>query len=192
MTTPLELPIQHWERLANGTAPSDERPNSSNCALCQTHYNPGNSSACAGCPVYEHTGRDGCEGTPFLAAHRRYGSPEFRAAAQVEADFLKALRKPTPLELSIAHWYRIWKGEETRMDSAACALCQTYRRPEGATYAERCNTCPVCQHTGLQDCLGTPYGEVNNLHHEDPEFAEAAKEELDFLMSLLPTPPSET
>lgn len=91
----LELSIAHWIRLAAGQRHPGEYPNSDNCALCQEFL----AKDCEGCPVAERTGAMLCIRSPYedaASAANRYGydSPEFKAAAQAELDFLISLRKP--------------------------------------------------------------------------------------------------
>lgn len=94
----LEKSIEHWERMRIGTQCEGEEPDAISCALCRTF--PDN---CSGCPVNNVTGR-GCSKSPYYDARfawEEFGpnSPEFRAAAQKELDFLKSLR-PTADSIS--------------------------------------------------------------------------------------------
>lgn len=89
--TALDESIAHWERLATGNREEGENPSASHCALCRNH------NRCEGCPVNEATGNHGCSLTPYFDANfacleHGLDSPEFRAAAQKELDFLKSLR----------------------------------------------------------------------------------------------------
>lgn len=91
----LEESIAHWERLAAGTQAADETVSSYSCALCREFFAV--NRRCDGCPVDDRTGAGCTDDSPWLEAYwsaNHYGinSPEFRAAAQRELDFLKSLR----------------------------------------------------------------------------------------------------
>ena len=64
------------------------------CALCSLFIR---DIFCDGCPVYEHTGKHGCEGTPYGAVSKaKWGSREslpvaWQDACEVEAKFLESL-----------------------------------------------------------------------------------------------------
>lgn len=61
MEEALEKSIAKWESIVEGTGMDAAREN---CALCEL-FNTGNG--CDGCPVYENTGENYCEGTPYIA-----------------------------------------------------------------------------------------------------------------------------
>jgi len=83
---PLEVSIQKWEDIVNGTG---HDLHASNCALCHTH------PSCIGCPIKELTGQEECEGTPYYKYHTAYGFTDKQEAAKEELEFLKSLR-PKP------------------------------------------------------------------------------------------------
>lgn len=88
----LKKSIEHWERLATSTAEDGEGVMSSSCPLCRLFLD----KACGGCPVPKKTGRALCSRTPWAYAHAAYmedgkNSPQFRAAAQKELEFLRSL-----------------------------------------------------------------------------------------------------
>ena len=89
---PLELSIEKWKDILDGTG-TDEETN--NCALCITH-----STTCHSCPVYKKTKLSGCNGSPFSVWHNHKRlcdkgtttCSECRRIAQDELKFLKSLR----------------------------------------------------------------------------------------------------
>jgi hypothetical protein len=99
--TALKQSIAHWERLVSGNRLSNEYIGIYDCALCLKFFDDG----CVGCPVYEKTGEPFCDGSSFMQAHNiiyilrlkglfkqeALDSPEFKAAAQEELDFLRSL-----------------------------------------------------------------------------------------------------
>ena len=90
----LHKAIVHWERMHDLGSASREAPTATACALCQKFL--GISEVCKKCPVMEKTGFIRCLNTPYRRAVRMYqlygiGSPEFKAAAQDEINFLKSL-----------------------------------------------------------------------------------------------------
>lgn len=52
--------IRKWQRIVNGTGIDD---GTENCACCKKWNHHGNR--CVGCPIFQFTGRRGCEGTPY-------------------------------------------------------------------------------------------------------------------------------
>ena len=96
--------IEKWEAIVAGTG---EDQGIVNCPLCALFYRDG-CSACSGCPVAKAAGREGCEGTPYIAwTHAEDNgtirldsgrvSARLKRLAQAELDFLKGLlpkRKP--------------------------------------------------------------------------------------------------
>lgn len=104
----LKASIAHWRRLATGKRRLFERPAAEDCALCakfcrQLVNQWGRiSGTCDGCPVKNRTGRNTCLGTPYKAARNKwliYGadSPEFKAAAKEELEFLESLLPKTTI-----------------------------------------------------------------------------------------------
>jgi hypothetical protein len=95
--------IKKWEGVVAGTTPD---LGSDNCALCKM-FITGNGNPCLGCPVMEHTGQILCAGTPYREWARackfgdndRATTPELKALAQAELDFLKSLRVPARTNL---------------------------------------------------------------------------------------------
>lgn len=93
----LELSIQKWEAIVAGTG--GDR-GSHDCELCTMFLR---HDFCRGCPVFQRTGRESCCGTPWdkwtllvkdqsFHGGRWANTPEQKAAAQDELDFLKSLR----------------------------------------------------------------------------------------------------
>ena len=82
--------IDHWKDYENG---EEERfPTASLCALCSLFYDKN----CNGCPVILKTNKQICLETPYIDAanaYRMHGpkSPEFKAAAKLEREFLESL-----------------------------------------------------------------------------------------------------
>jgi hypothetical protein len=88
------------------------------------------------------------------------------------------------LKGSIAKWRAIvaGTGEESGIyDCPLCALFHPRRAPEPTPPAP-CAGCPVMERTGQAYCAGSPYDRWD----EGDDDAAVAKEELDFLCSLLP------
>ena len=93
----LKASIRHWKRMAAGKRRNKESPTADHCALCKEFQdNFGDPDFCTGCPVSEKTKLTGCLGTPFSEAWRAWrncggDSPEFKAAARKEIEFLESL-----------------------------------------------------------------------------------------------------
>ena len=100
------------------------------------------------------------------------------------------------LRESIKHWEENVAAQDPKevgVLASDCALCIKFF-DFGA-----CNGCPVAKRTGLARCNGTPFEEAFDAEAywwKNPSSAEAkatfksaAQAELDFLKSLLPTPP---
>lgn len=94
------------------------------------------------------------------------------------------------LRASIAKWDKIAEGKGGSRGEKNCALCKLYWRDD-------CERCPVMLRTGKEFCQGTPYEGFGKLaaYHltqgeiaRTPEAKARAKEEADFLRSLLPPP----
>lgn len=85
------------------------------------------------------------------------------------------------LKGSIAKWEAIVEGTGTDKGTENCPLCRLFHQDYTDKGPETCcDGCPVFEHTGVRSCGGTPY----SRYEDDDE--ETAKEELDFLKSLLP------
>lgn len=88
----LKSSIRHWERLLIG---ADTYMGPGYCRLCkifnERHW-------CAGCPVYEKTGKRWCEGTPYLKASEahRQGQAATRKELPLIFDELRFLRSLLP------------------------------------------------------------------------------------------------
>lgn len=103
--------IKHWDQNAKVTDLALASIAPTACALCRIYNNPSTSVDCVGCPVYKHTGKPGCRGTPYEEARGilmdwRNTSAEwyqnelkerFLVVAHKEADFLRSLLpEPAP------------------------------------------------------------------------------------------------
>ena len=90
------------------------------------------------------------------------------------------------LNKSIDKWERLASNgydEETRITAKECPLCRRFRK-NGVL---RCWLCPVYEKTKRSLCQGTPYEDaVLFLHYKRDDFRRAARDEVDFLRSLLP------
>ena len=100
-------------------------------------------------------------------------------------------RALTALRGSIAKWQAIVNGTGTDEGTSNCPLCQEFYYE--ASGLDACFGCPVSTQTGEICCDNTPYraayyaldgkGKLANT----PAKVAAAQDELDFLISLLPT-----
>lgn len=99
----------------------------------------------------------------------------------MDAETLEALKG------SIAKWEAIVAGTGVDKGPDNCPLCQRFWR------ASNCIGCPVFEATGLINCGGTPYEDYERAYDDDDREARdvAAREELDFLKSLLPSDSNE-
>lgn len=102
----LEASIKHWEENLAAEHPAQASVWGNKCALCQL-FNYGTDEDCIHedygmCPVYEKTGENNCEESPWedaRAAYLRwnaYGNDkitQWKEAAQAELDFLCSLRE---------------------------------------------------------------------------------------------------
>ena len=87
---------------------------------------------------------------------------------------------------SIEKWEAIVAGTGVDRGSENCPLCKMFFK------AEECTGCPVMQKTGRPFCRGTPYDTFSR--HADflrgkisrEQQLAAARDELEFLKSLLP------
>ena len=96
--------IAKWEAIVDGSGTDNGQKD---CPLCQIFdqepEDPDEYEPCAGCPVAEETGMDGCSGTPYTSWRNSHPSLNFpyrvdtneqRACAQAELDFLRSLLPP--------------------------------------------------------------------------------------------------
>ncbi len=90
--SPLELAIEKWYDIKAGR---HNNIGPSTCALCYVYWR----HDCVGCPIYEETGCDGCEHTPYepFFDHHENCKEENCARcselAQDEIEFLESLRR---------------------------------------------------------------------------------------------------
>jgi len=95
--TALRASIKHWERLLLG---HDTLMGPGACPLCQEFKTV--DEECDGCPVYEHTGKPYCMGTPYdnAADHHKQGRSVRTARGLVaiwkELQFLRSLLPDKP------------------------------------------------------------------------------------------------
>lgn len=99
-------------------------------------------------------------------------------------------RTLTALKESIEHWRRLASGNrlpKENTDAECCALCAAF---VDLSDDDECHGCPVFERTDEHFCETTPYSIANLAAYDfgldTPEFKQAAKAELDFLISLLP------
>ena len=108
--TPLEESIEHWKRLATGTAEPGEKIGMLSCALCKVYapVDMAEKDCCIGCPVSNRTGKRWCTGCPYGAISdytdlpENFGrtfskikaDPEFQRLAKLELEFLQSLLCP--------------------------------------------------------------------------------------------------
>jgi len=95
---PIELSIEKWEDIVNGTGRDLQ---ADNCALCEVHRGP-TSLECGDCPIVKKVNDFGCAGTPYA----KYVETKLERYAKEELEFLKSLR-PTP-ELNVVEKFREW------------------------------------------------------------------------------------
>lgn len=95
--TALKGSIKKWEDIVAGHG-ADLGP--TNCPLCIEFYGNEFGKDCSGCPVYEHTGKIHCGGTPYsdfyagpipISGHSPEDREELTQQAQAELDFLRSL-----------------------------------------------------------------------------------------------------
>lgn len=90
----LEMSIAHWERVMDDPrcTPTGLRY----CKLCYV-YKSGQNYECYGCPVFTHTDKICCKGTPFhkftAAVRSKEGIKLLRKLADDELQFLISLRE---------------------------------------------------------------------------------------------------
>jgi hypothetical protein len=88
----LKQSIAHWRRLATNKIKFEETVGSHECALClafNTTEKKAKKARCYGCPVFEYTHEQFCEGTPFEAAAKAF---EFWRENNQREGFLKKAR----------------------------------------------------------------------------------------------------
>ena len=101
----------------------------------------------------------------------------------MDANTLAALRG------SIAKWRAIVDGTGTDRGPQNCPLCQMFLvRRNDLMAPPLCNGCPVYRETSLPGCEGTPYDNylLAEEDRDEPAMADAAADEVAFLVSLLP------
>lgn len=95
----LKQSIEHWRRLATGTARKGEGIGPAHCPLC-LEFCLTYANACIGCPIYEKTEKKFCGGTPYSAAKdaikmdgnwQDVFDDNFKAKAALELAFLESL-----------------------------------------------------------------------------------------------------
>ena len=92
------------------------------------------------------------------------------------------------LKASIVHWQenlaKAKAGERFELGPSECALCRLF------FFVGDCDGCPVKDKTGYGGCVGTPYHKVRSVllyrRQSGDDLAEATKDEVEFLQSLLP------
>ena len=95
----LKASIAKGVRNAKAKTPDDYLTGPDDCPLCHLFNN---EKLCVGCPVYEKTGKSGCEGTPYDMASALHGNWEAQSGssalrakalsgAKEEVKFLKSL-----------------------------------------------------------------------------------------------------
>jgi hypothetical protein len=105
------------------------------------------------------------------------------------------------LKGSIRHWEELAEGKggvNNRPGASHCPLCLLFYQQ----WCQCCIGCPVREHTGCAFCRGTPYDQVQKTINNDlikpsddwaylqtDAFKAAAREEVAFLKSLLPSCP---
>ena len=93
------------------------------------------------------------------------------------------------LQKSIRHWHRLATGKRLSnetMSASDCALCRLF-----AVQSPQCRGCPVYETTGAPLCRRSPYRDAvyafqNSGSYASSDFLSAAREELNFLLGLLP------
>ncbi len=90
--------IEKWEKIVSGTGAD---AGADNCPLCNLFNTEDSDPMCAGCPVMERTGKQGCDDTPYQEwrkSHPRGVKMPYHAitsaeisAAKSELEFLRSL-----------------------------------------------------------------------------------------------------
>ena len=83
----LKASIEKWRGHETASDPREVKIGSEYCPLCQIFILGG----CDGCPVYEHTWKYYCSGTPYNNVDIYDPLDKFRAAARAEREFLESL-----------------------------------------------------------------------------------------------------
>ena len=79
------------------------------------------------------------------------------------------------LRESLIKWKNIINWTGTDRGTGNCALCQEYFVIYYDNYANEiieCNSCPIKQYTGLNECRGTPYNFMNIIPEDELEFLQ--------------------
>lgn len=98
---PLEVSIKKWEDNVNWLVDNIPPPyyGADNCGLCLVYFTEdSDEDDCQGCPVFAHTRRIGCMGSPYEEYMKELSTKEpnielLRIHANEELEFLKSLRK---------------------------------------------------------------------------------------------------
>lgn len=88
---------------------------------------------------------------------------------------------------SIEKWRGVAAGNIEDRGWRNCPLCKKFRvvATDGLSV---CDGCPVSERTGQDGCHGSPYWAFDDTpYYPRREYKRAARAELDFLISLLPT-----
>ncbi len=103
------------------------------------------------------------------------------------------------LQNSISHWednLRVGR-REARIFGDSCALCSLFLEEVDPSNDDDnnnyCHGCPVKDHTGKVDCMGSPWGRCMRAwtNRDAKAFVKAAQAELTFLRGLLPRDPED-
>ena len=92
----LELSIEKWQDIVDGTG---EELEDKNCALCKLYNKKeeNEESNCLPCPIYKRTGKKYCQNTPY---EEYYCYPiRGKKKAEAELEFLKSLRPKKGVKL---------------------------------------------------------------------------------------------
>jgi hypothetical protein len=95
------------------------------------------------------------------------------------------------LKASIAKWrrYALGTARSVILGQEYCPLCRLFNTDK-IPRNERCFGCPVAAKTDRFFCRGTPFRSALKAHErfgpDSEKFKSAAREELEFLKSLLP------
>ena len=92
-----EITLSKWELLAQEERPIKVHDGGTNtCGLCYLYrgWHSPDGSTCERCPIYLHTGKIECQGTPYMRYKDRGLSPkEAHEIAKEELDFLRSIKK---------------------------------------------------------------------------------------------------
>lgn len=90
----LDLSIEKWEFITQVALADVEDGGSDSCPLCRRFtYPSGPGHYCMDCPIGQHTGKVGCQETPYTDYCRANTDNEALAAAKAEVAFLKMLKE---------------------------------------------------------------------------------------------------